>query len=167
MKFFETQKKESFKTKLLRIGLNFFPAYRRSGGKAIYVSDDWKEVQIKLPLNWRTRNYVGSVFGGSMYSAVDPIYMLQLIKLLGKNYIVWDKAATIKFLKPIRNTVYARFLIKDEILNEIRKKVTKETSYDIVLNVEYTDKTGSVYAIIEKTLFIADKTYYKKKKEKK
>ena len=78
MKFFETNRKESLKTKLLRFGLNFFPAYRGSGARAIFVSDDWKEVHIKLPLNWRTRNYVGTIFGGSMYSAVDPIYMLQL-----------------------------------------------------------------------------------------
>ena len=163
MKFFETQKKESFKTKLLRFGLNLFPAYLGSGGKAIFVSDDWKEVHIKLPLNWRTKNYVGTVFGGSMYSAVDPIYMIQLIKLLGKNYIVWDKAANIKFLKPVKNTVYARFLIEDYLLDKIRERVIKENSFDIVMNVEYTDKSGKVYAIIEKTLFIAEKEYYKNK----
>jgi len=165
MKFFETQKKESFKTKFLRFGLNFFPAYLGSGAKAIFVSDDWKEVHIKLPLNWRTKNYVGTVFGGSMYSAVDPIYMIQLIKLLGKNYIVWDKAANIKFLKPVKNTIYAKFLIEDSLLDKICERIIKESSFDIVMNVEYTDKSGKVYAIIEKTLFIAEKEYYKNKKK--
>ncbi|MBN1251828.1 MAG: YiiD C-terminal domain-containing protein [Bacteroidales bacterium] len=164
MKHFDTKKKESLKTKFLRIGLNFFPAYRGTGARAIFVSDDWKEVHIKLRLNWRTRNYVGTVFGGSMYSAVDPIYMIQLIKLLGENYIVWDKSAIIKFLKPVKKTVYAKFLIDDSVLDEIRKEVANQRKCDIEIPVEYVDNEGIVYAVISKILFIAEKDYYKNKK---
>jgi acyl-coenzyme A thioesterase PaaI-like protein len=51
--------------------------------RVTYIAADWREVRIQLPLNWRTRNYVGTIFGGSLYGAVDPIYMIMLIKALG------------------------------------------------------------------------------------
>ncbi len=54
-------------------------------------------MRLELPLSWRTRNYMGTIFGGSIYSAVDPIYLLMLIRRLAPDFIVWDKAARIEF----------------------------------------------------------------------
>ena len=82
---------ESLRTRLERWGFNLFPAYRGTGGRITYIADDHREVRIELPLSWRTRNYVGTIFGGSMYAVVDPVYMIILIKTLGPGYIVWDK----------------------------------------------------------------------------
>jgi acyl-coenzyme A thioesterase PaaI-like protein len=93
---------ESWQTRFARWAFNWFPAYRGTGARVTYIAADWREVRIRLPLNWRTRNYVGSIFGGSLYGAVDPICMMMPIKLLGPGYIVWDKAATIRFLRPGR-----------------------------------------------------------------
>jgi len=81
---------------------NLVPAYRRTGARISFISEDFKEVHLKLRLKWTTRNYVGTVFGGSIYGALDPIYMVQLINILGGKYVVWDKAATIKFIRPIK-----------------------------------------------------------------
>lgn len=81
---------ESWKTRLNRWGFNFFPAYRGTGGRVEYIAGDWREIRIRLPLNWRTRNYVGTIFGGSLYGAVDPLYMIMLIRNLGDEYVVWD-----------------------------------------------------------------------------
>ena len=79
---------ESFRTRIDRLKFNFFPAYRGTGGRVTYISHDFREMRVKIPLNWRTRNYVGTIYGGSMYSAIDPIYMLMLIKNLGPDYVV-------------------------------------------------------------------------------
>jgi acyl-coenzyme A thioesterase PaaI-like protein len=114
---------ESWKTRLSRWGFNWFPAYRGSGGRIEYIASDWMEVRIRLPLNWRTRNYVGTIFGGSIYSAVDPIYMIMLIKTLGSRYEVWDKAATIQFRRPGRATLRAVFKLHGAELDEIRAQV--------------------------------------------
>ena len=83
----------------MRWGFNVFPAYRGTGARVTYISADWREVRVALPLSWRTRNYVGTIFGGSLYGAVDPMYMIMLIRILGPGYTVWDKAATIRFLE--------------------------------------------------------------------
>lgn len=145
---------ESLRTRLWRWGFNFFPAYRGTGGRVTYIAADWREVRIKLPLNWRTRNYVGTTFGGSLYGAVDPFYMITLIKLLGPDYIVWDKAAAIRFRKPGRDTLYARFLITEEELAAIRAALATQPSVDRSYQVELADAAGVVHARVEKTVYV-------------
>jgi acyl-coenzyme A thioesterase PaaI-like protein len=104
---------ESLRSRLFRWRFNLFPAYRASGGRVSYIAEDFREMRVKIPLSRRTRNYVGTIYGGSMYSAVDPIYMLVLIRILGPGYTVWDKA-TIAFRKPGKETLYVDFELSDE-----------------------------------------------------
>lgn len=148
---------ESFKSRIDRLKFNIFPAYRGSGGRVTYISHDFREMRVKIPLNWRTRNYVGTIYGGSMYAAIDPIYMLMLIKNLGPDYVVWDRAAKIRFRKPGKDTLYAHFLVTGEELDEIRELAETKKSVDRVYDVSLVDKAGKVHAQIEKTLYIAKK----------
>jgi acyl-coenzyme A thioesterase PaaI-like protein len=148
---------ESFKSRGFRWLFNIFPAYRGTGGRVMYIADDWREVRVKIPLSWRTRNYVGKIYGGSIYGAVDPIYMLMLIKILGPEYIVWDKAAKIRFRKPGKNTLYVDFKLTAEEIHEIRRLAETEASIDRIYQLELKDKDGVVHAEIEKTLYIARK----------
>lgn len=145
---------ESFASKFDRIKFNFFPAYRGTGARVIYIAGDYRRIRVKIPLSWRTRNYVGTIYGGSMYAGIDPIYMLMLIKILGRQYIVWDKAAKIRFKRPGREALFADFLITPDEIDEIRKRLATEKSVDRVYKVELVDKNGKVHAIIEKTLYI-------------
>lgn len=148
---------ESFSSKIDRLKFNFFPAYRGTGARVIYIADDYREIRVKIPLSWRTRNYVGTIYGGSMYGGIDPIYMLMLIKTLGKDYIVWDKAAKIRFKRPGKETLFADFLLTDEELDEIKALLETEKAIDRIYNLELKDKNGNVHALIEKTLYIAKK----------
>ena len=134
-----------------------FPAYRGTGGRVRYIADDFREVRVEIPLSWRTRNYVGTIYGGSIYGAIDPIYMLMLIKILGSEYVVWDKAAKIRFRKPGKTTLCADFLLTPDEITEIKRLAEVERSVDRIYNVELKDKDGVVHATIEKTLYIAKK----------
>src|SRR5256712_4502696 len=146
---------ETWSTRLLRWGFNLFPAYWGTGGRITYIAPDWREVHVRVPLTWRTRNYVGTIFGGSLYGAVDPIYMVMLIKLLGAGYVVWDKAATIRFRRPGRATLFARFEIVPEALDAIRGELERTTKVDRVVQVDLKSVDGTVHASVEKTLHIA------------
>ena len=145
---------ESAATRRMRWGFNFFPAYRGTGARIAYIAGDFREIHVRLPLSWRTRNYVGTIFGGSLYGAVDPIYMIMLIKILGPEYVVWDKAATIRFVKPGRTTLHARFLIGEEEVRTIRELLEKEPSVDRVYRVELKDAEGKVHAEVDKTIYV-------------
>lgn len=148
---------ESFASKIDRIKFNFFPAYRGTGARVVYIADDYRQIRVKIPLSWRTRNYVGTIYGGSLYAGIDPIYMLMLIKILGRGYIVWDKAAKIRFKRPGKEALFADFLLTESETGEIKRLLETEKSVDRVYNVELVDKNGKVHAIIEKTLYIARK----------
>ena len=145
---------ESWRTRLTRWRFNWFPAYRGTGAWVMYIASDWREVRIKLPLNIQTYNYVGTIFGGSMYAAVDPFYMIMLIRNLGKGYVVWDKAASIRFKKPGRTTLYARFTLNEAELVAIRAALEQARSIDRTYRVELTDAQGVVCAEIEKVIYI-------------
>jgi acyl-coenzyme A thioesterase PaaI-like protein len=152
---------------IFRYGFNLSPMYRRSGGRVKAVSPDMHVVKIEIPLNYKNRNYVGSMFGGSMLSATDPIYMIQLIGILGEEYVVWDKAATIRYKRPARERVYATFeLTKDEI-EDIKVRISLDHEIDIVKHLNLVSQEGKVFAELDKTLYVASKAYYKKKREKK
>jgi acyl-coenzyme A thioesterase PaaI-like protein len=149
---------ESLRTKLTRIAYtHLFPAYAGTGGRITYISSDWREVHVAVPLSWRTRNYVGTIFGGSMYGAVDPIYMVMLIRALGPGYVVWDKAATVRFRKPGRSTLRARFVVTDEELDAIRGALETERSVERVYAIQLTADDGTVCAEVEKTIHIRRK----------
>lgn len=152
---------ESLKTKIMRWGFNFFPVYRRTGARITYLADDLREVHVKLPLHWKTKNYVGSIFGGSIYAAVDPIYMVMFIKLLGPPYIVWDKAASIQFRKPGRSTLRAVFKIPDTELDFIRETLNYQTKLDRTYVVDLVDQDGTICATVEKVIHFQKKTGHK------
>ena len=148
---------ESWRSRVYRWGFNLFPAYWGTGAHIDYIAGDWREIRVKVPLKLRSRNYVGTIFGGSMYGAVDPIYMIMLIRCLGPDYIVWDKAATIRFKKPGRTTLYAHFALDDAELASIRRATETARSIDRVYTVELKDAQGVVHATVEKTLYIRRK----------
>ncbi len=134
-----------------------YGCYRGTGGCVKYVSPDWREIRVEIPLSWRTRNYVGTTFGGSMYGAVDPIYMLMLIRVLGPEYIVWDKAATIQFKKPGRSTLRATFIISEQETSAIREALESSKSIDRNYEIELVDQAGEVCATISKVIYIRRK----------
>jgi acyl-coenzyme A thioesterase PaaI-like protein len=146
---------ESFNTRLRRWVWNFIPAYRGTGGRVTYIADDYTEIHVRVPLSWRTRNYVGTIYGGSMYGAVDPVYMLMLMKLLGRDYVVWDKAASIRFRRPGRTTLRAKFVVTPSEVEAIKEELRGRKSVDRVYTVELVDDAGKVHARVEKTLYVA------------
>src|SRR5689334_18498320 len=89
--------------------INFYSPYLGAGVRVTRVSEDFRQVDVEMPLRFYNRNYVGTHFGGSLYSMCDPFYMLMLIHILGPEYIVWDKAAAIRFKKPGKGVVKASF----------------------------------------------------------
>lgn len=155
------------KDKLLKYGFNLSPMYRRSTAKIISISKDLFYVQIKLPISYKNKNYVNSIFGGSLFSSVDPIPMVQLINIIGNDYVVWDKSAEIYFKKPAKENLFAEFIFTNIEIDEIKNRIRTENEIEIVKITSLTNKEKTiVYCEIKKTIYIAKKSFYKKKKEK-
>jgi hypothetical protein len=141
------------RTELYRLGFSYFPAYWTTGGRIVDLAGDFSYARVKLPLNWRTRNVVGVTFGGSIYGAVDPVYMVLLRQRLGDDFTVWDRAAEISFEQPGESTLYAEFEVPDSEIERFRDlAVGESTTRDYLVEVVNAD--GDVHATVEKTLYV-------------
>lgn len=154
--------------KLFKYGFNLSPMYRRTSSRITHVSKDLMSISIKLPLNYKTANYVGSIFGGSMFAAVDPIPMTQLMQILGDDYVVWDKAATIAFKRPAREDLSAHFSYSSLELEYIKGRVAKENEMEIIKTTQLKGRDQTtVFCEVNKTLYIANKEFFKAKRKSK
>jgi len=141
--------------------------YRRSTGRVVFASDDMLNVQVRIPHSYKNKNYVGSIFGGSMFSAVDPIPMIQLITILGDDYVVWDKSAEIFFKRPAREDLYADFIFTQDEIIDIRQRIISEKEIELDKITQLKGKDRSVvYCEIKKKIYVADKAFYKEKMNK-
>jgi len=155
--------KKQLYARLYRLILNLWPCMRASGGRVTHLSGDFTLATVRLPLNWRTRNAVGTIFGGSMFSAADPMFMLMLREILGKDYVVWDKGATARFKRPARVTLLADFNITPEMLAGLRGLLDGRNEAVFTWTVAYKDRQGTVYAEFDRVMYVATKTFYEAK----
>lgn len=162
--FLKTDKTESFRTGLFRRFMNWYPMYFGTGGKVLFWSSDSSEVHLRLGLNIWTRNYVGTIFGGSMFAAADPFYMVMLMKILGPAYVVWDKTAHIRFRKPGKSKLYAVLRLSPEDIESIKQQVRECGHASKTFSIKWIDREEVVYAEIERQCYIADKSFYEKRK---
>lgn len=142
----------------MRMFFNIYPPYFGSGIKVEEISSDYKYLRVRLKLRFYNRNYVGTQFGGSIYSMTDPHFMYLLLNSLGSEYIVWDKAAKIEFLKPGKTDLIAEFRIDDNLLNEIREKTRTGDKFVFDLPVDVFDLNGMKVADLSKTLYVRKKS---------
>lgn len=138
----------------LRLGINVWPPFLGAGIRVTRMDPDMRAIDVEMKLRFWNRNYVGTHFGGSLYSMVDPFFMVMLIENLGPDYVVWDKAATIRFKKPGRGKMSAAFRLSDEQLDQIRQDSALQRKLEPTFTVEITDESGEVVAEVEKLIYI-------------
>ncbi len=152
-----------WRARMMRVGFNFHPAFRGTGGRVEHVAPDLSHIRIRLPLSWRTRNVVGSIYGGSLFAVTDGVHPMMIMSALGEGFIVWDKSASIRYRKPGFSTLYADFVLDQDEVLAIRAALQKEPELDRTYLVELKDADGVVHTVVERTVYIADKNYYRQK----
>jgi acyl-coenzyme A thioesterase PaaI-like protein len=146
--------------KLIR-SINFYPPYLFAGIKVVDFSPDFSRFQTRLKLTWYNRNLLGTAFGGSLYSMCDPFFMFILMIQLGDEYIVWDKYASIDFVKPGKGTVFAEFKLSPLQVQEVKKVVDEEGKYVFEFLCEVRDEAGILIASLKKGVYVRRKDYRK------
>jgi acyl-coenzyme A thioesterase PaaI-like protein len=141
----------------MRRMLNFWPPFLFSGITVLEVSKDFRHAKVRLKKKMLTSNYVGTLFGGSLFAMTDPFYMVMVLKNLGKDYIVWDKRSEIEYVSPGKTTVYAEFNLTDADLAEIKQEVALSGKYLRWFEVEIKSADGTVVAIVKKQIYVRAK----------
>lgn len=141
----------------LRRLLRFWPPFVFAGIRVVEIADDFRQVRVELRMRWFNKNYVGTHFGGSLFAMVDPFWMIMMIECLGGEYLVWDQAGEIVFVKPGRGTVQAEFRIEEKMLDEIRAATAGGEKFLRWFETEVRDGGGDVVARVRKQLYFRRK----------
>jgi acyl-coenzyme A thioesterase PaaI-like protein len=142
----------------LRRALNLWGPNVGAGIRVSFIDEEWRTVRVQMRLRWYNRNPRGTHFGGGLYAMVDPHLMLMLMKLLGPEYIVWDKAAAIEFVSPGRGTVHSVIRITDEQLLAIKSHTAKHQKFLPEFELSVVDENEALVARIRKVLYVRRKT---------
>ena len=149
--------KRELSPRALRRVLNLWPPYLFSGIHVRSIADDWRSAEVELRLRWWNRNYVGTHYGGNLFSMTDPFWMLLALHALGRDYLVWDQTGEIHFLKPGRGTVRAVFRLDDTALEEIRAATADGGKHLRWFENAIVDDAGETVAKVRKRLYIRRK----------
>jgi acyl-coenzyme A thioesterase PaaI-like protein len=141
----------------MRRMLNIWPPFLFSGISVLEITQDFRHIKVRLKKKLLTSNYVGTLFGGSLFAMTDPFYMLMILRNLGKDYIVWDKRSEIEYVSPGKGTVYAEFNLVDGELDEIRREVASQGKYLKWFEIDIKSADGTVVAIVKKQIYIRKK----------
>ena len=144
-------------SRALSRGVNLWPPFLGAGIRVKHVAPDMRAIDVEMKLRWWNANYVGTHFGGSLFAMTDAFYMLMLMANLGRDYIVWDKAASIRYRKPGRGTVRAEFRLTEANIGDIREKLKTLPKYEPRFVVEVKDEQANVIAEVEKLLHVRKK----------
>jgi Domain of unknown function (DUF4442) len=138
--------------------MSYWPPYLGAGVQITHIAADFRSIDVQMQLRFWNRNYVGTHFGGSLYSMVDPFLMLMLIENLGRDYIVWDKAASIRFKKPGRGLVLAKFRLTEEQISQIRADADTQPKTEPSFSIQILNESGETIAEVEKLLYVRRKS---------
>lgn len=144
--------RESWHSWSYRWLINLWPCYLGTGARITFLGSDWLSLRVKVPLTWRTRNAYGTHFGGSLYAAIDPLFVLMYRKVLGPEVEVWDKAATIQFKRPGRTPLFAELQLEAGELDLLRSALAEGLKVDRTYRVDLRDAQGQVHAVVEKVV---------------
>jgi hypothetical protein len=136
---------------------NIYPPYLGAGVHVAEIAPDWRYVRVVLPLRWYNRNYVGTHFGGSLFSMTDPFLMIMVMKNLGPDYIVWDRAGEIEYVTPGRGMVSAEFRLEEADLADMRAATADGGKFQRWFPVEVRAPDGSVVARARRQIYVRQK----------
>ncbi|QNP40219.1 DUF4442 domain-containing protein [Lysobacter solisilvae (ex Woo and Kim 2020)] len=142
---------------LLRRILNLWPPFLFNGIHVAAIAPDWRSAEVELRARPWNRNYVGVHFGGNLFAMTDPFWMLLTMHALGRDYIVWDQAGAIEFVKPGRGTVRAIFRLDDAVLAQLRHATAGGDKHLHWFETDVVDAAGEVVARVRKQLYVRRK----------
>ncbi|UKJ06345.1 DUF4442 domain-containing protein [Solitalea lacus] len=116
-----------------------------------HISEDFKTIEVKVSKSLLNKNYNGTIFGGTIFSAADPFYSIMFwqhfrhksFKVLG-----WLKSADIQYKKPGNTNLTLIFTLTDEDVNEAEQALNTIGKFSKAYPVEARNTKGELCAMI-------------------
>lgn len=143
--------------RVVKHGMSLWPPFWGAGIKVKDISDNWRSATVLMRQRPWNMNYVGTHFGGSLFSMTDPFGMMMVLHNIGEGHVVWDKSAQIDFLKPGHGTLECNFFLQEEELDELKSLVASQGKATMWFEVEIIDSTGDIVARVRKEVYVRTK----------
>ena len=88
-----------------------------------------------------------------MQSMTDPFYTLLLMHRLGRDHIVWDSAAEIRFVSPGRSRLFAKIEMPDDVVEKIREETADGRKSLTWFETVITDAEGTLVAEVRRQVY--------------
>lgn len=137
--------------------INLYPPFLGAGIRLKRLSKDFMRAEVEMKLRWWNKNMMGTHFGGSLAAMADPFYALLIQQNIGKGFIVWDKAQTIRFKRPGIGKVTAIFEITPEFVEQIKSDMQKHEKMDYELPLYIRNEAGEIVCELMKTIHVRHK----------
>ena len=137
--------------------MNCWPPFIGTRVHIEHIAPDWQSLRVRMKLSTRNKNYVGTHFGGGLFTMTDPFYVVLLMNVLGRDYVVWDKSTQIQFIAPGRSTVRATIEISEAMQAEIRAATATGEKFEPTYRIDILDDAGKLIARVDKTIYIRKK----------
>ena len=138
--------------------LEMYPPFVPMRIKVLEISDNWRSVRIRLPLNALSRNPGGVMFGGYQAALADPVAALACARVF-PGYSVWTRAMTISFDHGGNSDLEMRFTLTPEQEAAIRMELERDGRSTPTFEYAYVRKDGVLCTVIRNTVAIRPRGY--------
>jgi hypothetical protein len=135
--------------------LEFYPLFFFIGLR-IRISDDYRRINIRLPIRWYNRNNNGVLFGGLMCMISDPFPALVFEKII-PDTSAWSRAHSVIYLLPAKTSVEAFIELKEEDIDEMKQQIHEKGKAEKKFEYYFVDKNGNQVALVSSSTYIATK----------
>jgi acyl-coenzyme A thioesterase PaaI-like protein len=143
--------------RVLKWAMRCYPPFLFQGIWTKQFEKEFTGAQVKIINNIFNRNYNRTIFGGTIFSAADPYYVLLFYQILirkGWRVKLWLKHSTIDFLRPGNCNLYFKINLSPEDIEEVVAKLESDGKFIKTFRVEITNKEGILYAVVHNEIYI-------------
>lgn len=150
---------------LFKFFMNLYPPFLFGRIRVQKVSKDFSRVTVVARRSVLNKNWAGTIFGGTIFSAGDPFHAMMYRIAIAKRYDVdvrvWLKHADITYKRPADTDLFYDIHISDEDVLKAKDAVIENGRYFITHAIEARNKKGEVCAVMNYTTYIGKRIPYK------
>ncbi|MEO0649555.1 MAG: DUF4442 domain-containing protein [Planctomycetota bacterium] len=139
--------------------MNCYPPLLFAAVRWESVADDFLEARVLVKRRLINRNLNGTIFGGALSAAADPVFAVLLWQALasrGRSVEGWTARSQVEFVRPGRSHLRLHFRVEPMELERIERDLDAEGRSELESVVEAIDREGEVCARFEISTVMRD-----------
>ena len=140
--------------------MELYPPFFLMRVKVLEISEHWRKIRMRLPLNTISRNPGGVMFGGYQAALADPIAALVCARVF-PGYAPWTRAMNIEFRHGGSTDLELRFSMDPEQEKQIRAELAERGRATPTFEYGFYLADGTQCTYIKNTVAIRPRGYVK------